>query len=269
MNQKPATIQRIAVALDTSPHSRAALLAAVKVAAQLQAQLIGIFVEDLNLLRLAQLPFAHEVRYASPTPQKLDTGQLEMQLHSQANHAREELRQIAETHNLAWSFQVLRGMVAAELLAAAQDADLLVLGRTGRPAPRNWLGSTARTAVHQRQRPTLLIQPHFHLDQIVLVYDGTAAAQRALQIAGDLARGNGRLTILLFTPDRALAQQWQHDIHTQLADTDLAADFHLAQDTAELTAVLTKLDVGLLITSQQETVQNLLQVGERPLLIVH
>ncbi|MBK7177644.1 MAG: universal stress protein [Chloroflexi bacterium] len=63
-------IQRILVALDASPHSLAALEAAIDLAERLDAELQGLFVEDINLLRLAQLPFARELRYPLPGSQK-------------------------------------------------------------------------------------------------------------------------------------------------------------------------------------------------------
>ena len=44
------TIRRILVALDASPHSLAALEAASELADALKAELVGIFVEDVNLL---------------------------------------------------------------------------------------------------------------------------------------------------------------------------------------------------------------------------
>ena len=52
--------RRILVALDASPHSLAALEAAAELAASLRAELIGLFVEDANLLRVAGFPFARE-----------------------------------------------------------------------------------------------------------------------------------------------------------------------------------------------------------------
>ena len=51
------TPRRILVALDASAHSHAALAAAVALAARLHAEIEGLFVEDINLLRLAELPF--------------------------------------------------------------------------------------------------------------------------------------------------------------------------------------------------------------------
>ena len=56
-------IKRIIVALDASAHSQAAMDAAASIAELLEAELIGVFVEDINLVRVAQLPFVREVQF--------------------------------------------------------------------------------------------------------------------------------------------------------------------------------------------------------------
>ena len=276
MNQKKRLIRRILVALDTSPHSRAALAAAANLAARLEAQLIGVYVEDMNLLRLAQLPFAQEIHYASATPQKLDKDVMEKQLRSQADRAQNDLRQTAEQHALEWSFQVLRGLVAAELLTAAEEADLLVLGRTSRQTvPGYWLGSTARTAIAQHQRPVLLMSSHYNLNQPpLLIYDGSAAAQRALPLAVTLARVYGRLSVLLIATDEAQAQLWQQTIHRQAADDRLQIECHMVLGIEQVAAVLSQLKVGLIVTGQagsplsQLVNESLFEAGNLPMLIV-
>ena len=276
MNQQKRLIRRILVALDTSLHSRAALAAAANLAARLEAQLIGVYVEDMNLLRLAQLPFAQEIHYASATPQKLDKDVMEKQLRSQADRAQNDLRQTAEQHALEWSFQVLRGLVAAELLTAAEEADLLVLGRTSRQTmPNYWLGSTARTAIAQHQRPVLLMSSHFNLNQPpLLIYDGSAAALRALPLAVALAREGGCLSVLLIAADEAQAQLWQQTIRQQAADNALQIECHTVLVIEQLAAVLSQIKVGLIITGQlasplsQSVIERLFQEGDLPMLIV-
>ena len=57
-----AASRRILVAIDTSPHGSAALEAAARLATELRAELEGLFIEDINLLRLAGLPFAREIQ---------------------------------------------------------------------------------------------------------------------------------------------------------------------------------------------------------------
>ncbi|WP_054774730.1 hypothetical protein [Methylogaea oryzae] len=51
---------RILVALDATRHNPAALEAATLLAARTRAELLALFVEDLGLFHLAQLPFAME-----------------------------------------------------------------------------------------------------------------------------------------------------------------------------------------------------------------
>ena len=139
------TIQRILVALDASPHSLAALEVASALADTLKAELVGIFVEDINLLHLAGLPFAREVRYWSVTDRPLDTSSMERELRLQAEQVKQTLAVVAGRRQLRWSFRVVRGQVAAELLTAAQEADLLALGRASWGATRRVrLGATAR-----------------------------------------------------------------------------------------------------------------------------
>src|SRR5690554_4657703 len=84
-------IQRILVALDASSSSQVALQTAVNLAVALEAELEGIFVEDINLLRLAELPFVHEVRTLSAVAQQMSRQQIEAELQAQAARARRAL----------------------------------------------------------------------------------------------------------------------------------------------------------------------------------
>ena len=121
-------IRRIVVGLDTAPRSRTMLDAAAAVAEKLEAELVGLFVENMNLLHFARFPFAHEVGLSSATRRALDVAAMERSLRVAATEAREMLVAVAGGSALRWSFKVTRGVVAAELLAAADEADLVVAG---------------------------------------------------------------------------------------------------------------------------------------------
>lgn len=69
-----ALIRRILVALDTSPSSQAALEAAVALAERLNAEVCGLFVEDVDLLRVAESPYAREILYPSAEEGRLTRG---------------------------------------------------------------------------------------------------------------------------------------------------------------------------------------------------
>jgi len=226
-SERELTIQRILVALDASPHSLSALEAAAELAASLQAELLGLFVEDINLLRLAELPFVREVGFFSGTLRRLDIRHVERQLHAQATRARQALTTIAERARVRHSFHVARGQIAAELLAAALDADLVILGRTGWSRQRR-LGSTARAILSQAPGSTLILQQGARLRLPVLVaYDGSRMAQRALAAAIQLVQGReGYLTILLLADGPGTAQSLQAEVAERLLGQGLEARYH-------------------------------------------
>src|SRR5262245_63946763 len=203
------TIRRILVALDASPHSQAALEAASELAVVLKAELVGIFVEDVNLLRLAGLPFAREVGYPSGTDRPLDGPSMERELRIQAEQARQTLAGVAGRRQLRWSFRVVRGQVTAELLTAAQEADLLALGRASWASTRRVrLGGTAREVAAQALRPVLLSQQGRAISQPVqLAYDGSPAARRGLAVAARIASmTGGQLTVMVIADASDIAQ---------------------------------------------------------------
>lgn len=135
----------VVVAVDTSPHSRAALEAAARWAQVTGAELLGVFVEDVELLRLGALPLVREVSAVSGHG-NLEAAALERSLRAMAATARRELQQAAGRHGVRASFRVVRGAVAAELRLASQHAPLIVLGRMGHGLTRHRgsLGSAAR-----------------------------------------------------------------------------------------------------------------------------
>jgi nucleotide-binding universal stress UspA family protein len=246
-------IERILVALDASPHSLAALQAAADLADKLGAELRGLFIEDINLLRLAQLPVARELRYPRATSDKLDAMQMEAQLRSQGALAQRYLEEIAARRHLACSFSVMRGLVANTLLQAAQESDLLVLGRISYSLVRTTrLGSTAQTAVSQTQRSVLLMHPRADLSgPPLLIYDGSPAGERALSLAIGLTPRNGRLSILLYAPDDEDVQRLIEQISAQTEARQIEAAYRrlhrfYAQEVNEL---IQDSDSSLLILS--------------------
>ncbi|MBE9506531.1 MAG: universal stress protein [Chloroflexi bacterium] len=187
------TIRRILVALDASRHSLAALEAAAELAASMEAELHGLFVEDVNLLRAAGAPAAREVSYPFVTAAKLDPARMERQLRAQATQARLALEAASERRQIRCSFRVVRGEVTAAVLAAALEVDLLSLGRVSRPLiRRKRLGSTALAAAVQGSCCVLLLQRGVGIKPpVVITYDSSPTARKALMIATHLAQKNG------------------------------------------------------------------------------
>lgn len=209
------SIRRILVAIDTSHHSLAALEAAADLAARLGSHLEGIFVEDRRLLRMARHSAVREVVFPFTSSGSLDPARMRRELRAQAGEARRALLHIADARAIEWSFRVIRGDVIASVLRASQHADLLSLGIASRPLDqRARLGSTAQAAAVRGTTSVLVTQRGAHITPpLVVVYDGSPTAQRALDVALALAgEGQGFLSIAIVAGDSETAVQLRREV---------------------------------------------------------
>lgn len=232
--ERPQTwsIRRILVALDASTNSREALATAVNLAETLRSEIHGIFVEDINLLRLAELPFAREIQFADNAFRQLEMDGLQRKLRSRAAILRHELEELTNERKITATFSVSRGPVERELLAAALDTDILAVGRLGHSLlNRMSLGSTARAVLARATSAVLLVKAHVESGPIVVLYDGSATGLRALRLAVDLAAVGGDLRVLVWATDEAEAFERRQFATRLLEEKGIAAQFqHLSGD---------------------------------------
>jgi nucleotide-binding universal stress UspA family protein len=203
-NSRRSPIGRILVALDASASSMNALHAAVDLAGRFKAEVLGLFVEDINLLRLAEWPFAREISFFGPGPREIDPLHMALQLRIQADRIRDTLARIADRSGIRWEFRTVRGDVGSQVLSAAADIDLVVLGKIGRSLPgAQRTGSTVRALLLQRQGMTLIMQTQvlFTGSPVAVVCDGSPAAGRALETACDLAQRHAAPMIVFVIGD--------------------------------------------------------------------
>ena len=166
----------------------------------IEAELQGLFVEDIDLLSLCGLPFGREVCSYTATVRRLDAAGMEHQLRVRAATIREVMGQVAARAPVRWSFRVARGSVVEELLAAAQGAALLSVGGTEGRAGLRGMGSVAQSLIDQTERPLLIsgegTGPGLPL---TVSYTGTSAARRALELALRLSRREpARLRVVIW-----------------------------------------------------------------------
>jgi nucleotide-binding universal stress UspA family protein len=270
-------IRRILVALDASYHSLAALEAAAELAASLKAELEGLFVEDVNLLRVAGSPVAREVLYPFVAASRLDRARMERALRAQATQARQAIAAACERRRVKWSFRVVRGEVAPEVLAAALEADMLSLGKASRPLIRRaHLGSTARAAAARAPHPVLLLQRDVSLrPPVVVTYDGSPTAQQALMIATQLAqKAGGYLSVLTLAGATDEMPGLQAEISDLLHGKRLIVRYRQLTDAsvATLTHEVRSERSGVLVLSctilQPDALQTLLDEVDCPVLLV-
>ena len=149
-------IHRILVALDASTDSLAALEEAASLASAMHVELLGLFVEDINLVRTAALPFAPQVSYPSGAAERMSSERIDRELKAQAELARKALAAAAGRRHARWSFRTVRGQVTGEILAAASQTDLVLLGKSGW-SPARPVGSTALALIAASPGAFLLV----------------------------------------------------------------------------------------------------------------
>lgn len=266
-------IRRILVMLDASSHSLIALQSAADLAAKVGADLLGLFVEDANLLQWSGLPFAREVGGVAGAARRLDSTSMERSLKVQAQRSRLALADTAEPWRLRWSFRVVRGHVAEEVLAAAHEVDLVCIGRMGRqPSIGGRLGPIARYVAAGAPRSVLLTKHAIPARYGVgAVYEGTQAAVKALWAAARLAREEGGLTVLIPAANGAAAQHLEDEATQLLHSRGLTARYRwLDSGKTETQIQLLQEDRGSLVVADADSplAQMLLEEMDGSVLLV-
>lgn len=274
-----AGIKRILVALDASEANRSALLAATSLASQLQAEVQALFVEDINLLRLAELPFAREMMVGSSQGRRITLATMEQQIQTQATRLRHFVETIAQQNKVKVDFKVLRGQISNELCLAAQQMDLLILGKsTQLLRPSLKLGTVAQEVLAAVKCNVLVLQHAASIERpVVVLFDGAEASQRALQLAMQLAHGDHDQFKVIYpatSADRQQALQQQVAALTTPHGIE-AGQIHLTSNTpAAILQVLANSTGRVLIIEatneilNSEAITALIQQSDTPVIVI-
>jgi nucleotide-binding universal stress UspA family protein len=245
-------IRRIVVAVDASPLSQAAVAAAVALATRLDAEVDAVFVEDINIVRLASHPYVHTFSLTAARRAAMDDSLIEKALQLQGVAARRSLEQASGDCVVKGSFTTRRGRVAAEIIAAAHGADLICLGWHGGPETSRQpppLGQIARTLWDAAPQPVLVLQKSGG-GPVMALFDGSAASRRALVAAATLANQDGGVVELLIPLTDVLAVA-----ELELQAVDILAEYGVVgrhRSAGPLSRCLTKAAAdGILVAASE------------------
>lgn len=220
------SVRRIVVAMDTSLHARAAAEAAVNLAARFKAVLEGLFVEDVNLINLAEHPLSRLVNFPSGEASPLDRRALERHIKSERARAQKTFESMAARLELRPGFRILRGRVESEIVTAASDADLLVVGIAGRGRlARGRPGSVALAAVERAPRSVLVYRTGVSTSGTPLVcLDNSDSSLKVLEAATIVQGGTHDGIRAALVPDEHVEMTaLRETINEQLSDRGLKA----------------------------------------------
>jgi hypothetical protein len=199
-------IRQVVVAFGSSQVPSDTLEAAAELAAALRAEVRALLVEESWLEQVAEHPVTAELYLASRTVQPWDRDRLRLELRARAEQTRRAVRQLAERRGVRISFEVTRGEVAAVLEEARRAGIATTVIACGRPAlPWTSRARSAQSEVLRRARGFTLIHREGRIERlpVLLYYDGSASARRALEIVGLLRRGRREAVRVLLPPASA------------------------------------------------------------------
>ena len=217
----------IAITLDAFDISAAALEQAARLARRMGAKLEGIFVEDIDLLNLAELPFLCEVRRSSRSVEAMSPVRMEQEFRVLARRAERLLGVQAARHHVAWSFRIWRGSIDTDLLDAAVEVDVLALTRLGSVLTRGHITRSGHNA-------------------IAVLYGDSQSGRRALETATAMAtEQQATLNILLPVAGETEPVTLQQEVLTRLGGQASPVVQFVALPDASLPAVVEALaDTG-------------------------
>lgn len=127
-NQAVHKTHRIMLTLDAVSYSPDIIDLAVEMAVDLNMELHGQFVEDIDLLRLAGRPFSSEITLATACERVLDPDSMLRTFHAISREIRAHLEKTASIARVHWSFETIRGRRVETVLTRLPDTDLIIVG---------------------------------------------------------------------------------------------------------------------------------------------
>lgn len=194
-------ISRVVIACDAVSANEASIEIAAQLATWLDAALRGIFIEDEALLNLTAIPAVRHIGAGGESFAAVDEPTLLHQFAAHAARMRAAIEAAARTQELAWSFDVVRGIPSTSILDM-RDQDLLVIEAESRPFVSGArLASRLLAAALESERPILLLRNGGRaVSGIIALVQGSAArAASLITSAARLASASDRALTLFLT----------------------------------------------------------------------
>jgi hypothetical protein len=136
-------VTRVLLTLECDRLDADAMKAVVRLAGDGELEMLGLFVEDEDLLRAARLPGLTEVSVNTGEVKTVSVEQIQEQVAGQARRAREVFEASARGLKVKHSFRIARGRAVDAVAEAALTSDIVVVSRALRAS-----GLRSRRGVH-------------------------------------------------------------------------------------------------------------------------
>ncbi len=192
--QKQVRQQRIIVGMRSTSEVDRAMAAAAVLASVVEAEIVGLFVQEPSMLQLAEFPFARVLDFNSPSPRKVSPTLMQDAIARTAAVCKRALSAHASKARVNWSFSSEKGEFSARLKTLAGSGDFVVLpGQTHGFGTRNLIEdvralpeSVAGVVVAALHRSAQGAGP------VVAIDDGDEAGSQTVVLAARMAAISGQ-----------------------------------------------------------------------------
>jgi nucleotide-binding universal stress UspA family protein len=212
-------VKTILVPTDGSEYGKTAIDYGIYIAKKLQAQLIGLHVVDIGLMRG---PVFSDISGSIGLPPYQEfLPAIEAGLDGRAENVLHAFRQRCEAAGLHPEILKAIGIIDETIIEEGKKTDWILLAQRGENfhlAKGGILGSTAELVVRNSGKPVLVTPKTYQdIESMALAYDGSPPAHNALKLAINLSgKAAWPLTIICITDNQAVADRLHEKIEATL-----------------------------------------------------
>ena len=246
-------IQNILIPTDGSDYGKTAIAYGVYFARKLNAQLTGLHVVDIRLIRGPVFTDISGSIGLPPYQEFLPA--IESGLDAKADAILQDFRGQCEAAGVHPETVKVTGVIDETIIEEGRKCcDWILLAQRGEHFHINGgaiLGSTAQSVVRRSGKPVLVTPEHFReIKSMAVAYDGSAPAHKALKLAAELSKQTAwPLSVVMVTADRASEENISKKAEALLSDfkMDSAATILTGKEDKALLQFIREGTVELLV----------------------
>ena len=220
--------------MDESVSSKAALQIGLDIAKNIDARVRGLYVEDVMRLLEWQpteligtaIGASSGMQEVSPTEEQIE---IEKGFVKESTNLRKLFSEGCNNLKLKSSFTISRGKVDEQIINFSKTVDLVVIGRRGKTYPETSRepGPVAESLLRHTTRPVIVVPQGSKLtNKILISYDGSTAAQKALREGAILATlQNAKVEVVSVADDITSAKKSLEEAREFLTSYNLSVAY--------------------------------------------
>lgn len=243
--------RRITLTIDADSYTPNTVDIAVALAASLNAQLQGLFIEDSDLSRLVDLPCSTEITFPFATERALNKSSLQRSLRALGTQARDYLAKTAEGSSVQWNFSTISGKRTEVALTSTDESELLIIGQAS---------NYHMPAMHQRRSR-----------RILLIDDYSPSLLAALKVILEQTAATTTMELVLIGDNRSEKAESTENIENLMRNVQNLSISRLPLNDVGQVLKLVDMSPDYVIISQnkpQLLIQKILQESVCPVILV-